>query len=89
MFKSIGAIICLISYSVLQAVYRQVFPLYFPRSAEEESYAAKALPTSIGDEMGEPIITERQIRILENPTTKGEHHTCLLSEHFICTLNPT
>ncbi|XP_064404084.1 protein GDAP2 homolog [Halichondria panicea] len=53
------------------AVYRQTFPLYFPRSAEEESYAAKALPASIGDEMGEPIITERQIRILENPTTKG------------------
>ncbi len=58
-------------------MYRQTFPLYFPRSAEEESYAAKALPASIGDEMGEPIITERQIRILENPTTKGEHYSHL------------
>ncbi len=54
-----------------QAVYRNLLPLYFPRSAEEESYATKALPAAIGDEMGEPIITERQIRILENPTTKG------------------
>jgi len=46
-------------------------PLYFPRSAEEESYAATALPASIGDEMGEPIITERQIRIAENPVLNG------------------
>ena len=57
--------------SSLQAVYRQIFPLYFPRSVEEESYATKALPATIGDEMGEPIITERKIRISENPTSKG------------------
>ncbi len=65
-----------------QAVYRTLFPLYFPRSAEEESYATKALPVTIGDEMGEPIITERQIRILENPTTKGMEITivtCMVS----------
>lgn len=42
-------------------------PLYFPRSSAEEAYAARRLPRDIGNEVGEPIIAERQIRITANP----------------------
>lgn len=68
-------------------MYRGLFPLYFPRSAEEESYATKALPIAIGDEMGEPIITERQIRILENPTTKGTLYVSVASPQILVGLH--
>ncbi len=46
-------------------------PLYLPRTAEEEKYAAMALPQDLGDEFGEPIIVERKIRIADNPLLKG------------------
>ena len=46
-------------------------PFYFPRSAEEEAYAAKALPSALGNEYGEPVIAERTIRITSNPIASG------------------
>ena len=46
-------------------------PFYFPRSAEEEAYAAKALPAALGNEYGEPVIAERTIRITSNPVASG------------------
>ena len=55
------------SYRVSQVVYNKVMPFYFPRTKEEEVYAAKALPAELGNEFGEPIIAERQIRITTNP----------------------
>ena len=48
-------------------MYSSLFPLYFPRSAHEEAYAAQRLPRDVGNEDGEPIILERQIRIAANP----------------------
>jgi len=54
-----------------ESVYQQVLPLYFPRNAEEEEYAAKALPADIGNEDGEPVIAERMIRIADNPMTQS------------------
>lgn len=42
-------------------------PLYFPRSSQEELYAASHLPADVGNDDGEPIIAERQIRIAANP----------------------
>ena len=51
--------------------YNKVMPFYFPRSAEEEAYAAKALPAALGNEYGEPVIAERTIRITSNPVASG------------------
>ncbi|KAK3096670.1 hypothetical protein FSP39_002249 [Pinctada imbricata] len=48
--------------------YMELLPLYFPRCAKEEAEALKKLPEDIGNEDGEPIIPERQIRILDKPT---------------------
>lgn len=47
-------------------------PLYFPRTKEEMELAAKTLPAELGDEYGEPIIKEREIRISDNPLVKGK-----------------
>eukprot|EP00128_Syssomonas_multiformis_P006161 Colp12_sorted_trinity150504_noHs@6373 len=46
-----------------RAVYEQLLPLYFPRCFEEEQWAIDELPSDTGNEDGEPIIEERQIRI--------------------------
>ena len=54
-----------------QPFYTKVLPLYFPRSAEEEAYAAKGLPSALGNEFGEPVIAERIIRITSNPVLPG------------------
>ena len=35
-----------------QPVYRDLLPLYFPRTSEEEAYAAKALPEDVGESRG-------------------------------------
>lgn len=45
----------------------KILPLYFPRSSREEVEAIKLLPEDIGNENGEPIIPERQIRIMDKP----------------------
>ncbi|XP_025098493.1 protein GDAP2 homolog [Pomacea canaliculata] len=49
-------------------VYRRLLPLYFPRSIKEEEESIPKLPKDIGNEDGEPIIEERQIRIIDKPT---------------------
>lgn len=51
-----------------QEIYRQVLPLYFPRNHEEEVFAVSHLPPDLGNEDGEPVIPDRQIRILDKPT---------------------
>lgn len=51
-----------------QEVYNKILPLYFPRSSNEEEFAFDHLPSDIGNDEGEPIIKERQIRILDKPT---------------------
>ena len=53
---------------VSQAVYRSLLPLYFPRSRDEELFAAFHLPLDVGNADGEPVIAERQIRISGKPT---------------------
>ena len=44
-----------------------MLPLYFPRSQSEEDFAAYHLPSDVGNEDGEPVIAERQIRIASKP----------------------
>jgi hypothetical protein len=51
-------------------VYRDLLPLYFPRSQQEEEFAAKALPEDVGNSDGEPVIVERKIRIDAMPHVK-------------------
>lgn len=51
------------------AIYEKMLPLYFPRNSKEEAMAACCLPENIGNENGEPVIAERQIRIMTKPTT--------------------
>nr|KAG5694500.1 hypothetical protein BaRGS_014231 [Batillaria attramentaria] len=51
----------------IMEIYRQILPLYFPRSIKEEEEAMSLLPEDIGNEDGEPVIQERQIRIMDKP----------------------
>ena len=44
-------------------MYLKNMTLYFPRNAEEERTALSDLPADIGNEMGEPVVEDRKIRI--------------------------
>jgi len=44
-------------------LYSKVLPLYFPRDELEEKYAKSELPRDTGNEHGETVVLERQIRI--------------------------
>lgn len=48
-------------------IYEILLPLYFPRSEGEESKARWHLPSDIGGPDGEPLLPDRQIRIIDNP----------------------
>lgn len=50
-----------------EGVYRNLLPLYFPRSTQEEIGCLSRLPADIGNALGEPVVPERQIRITEKP----------------------
>lgn len=50
-----------------EAIYRKVMPFYFPRNRQEEEFLVNELPDDIGNENGEPVIPERQIRIMDKP----------------------
>lgn len=73
-------------------IYELLLPLYYPRSEREEEYALYYLPKDIGGDNGEPVIPERQIRILEKPVNAHKsadfEETVDLSseifEYFIC-----
>jgi len=49
----------------------RLLPLYFPRDKYEEEIAAAKLPSDVGDENGETVISERKIRISALPGTDG------------------
>jgi len=55
------------SCGIFQDSYSSLLPLYFPRSQQEELYAAQRLPADVGNEDGEPVIAERKIRIAAGP----------------------
>ncbi|XP_028414953.1 protein GDAP2 homolog [Dendronephthya gigantea] len=52
-------------------IYRKVMALYFPRNEAEEQFCIGELPENIGNEMGEPVIQEREIRISDKPLNKS------------------
>ncbi|XP_065288372.2 protein GDAP2 homolog isoform X1 [Dermacentor albipictus] len=47
--------------------YEQLLPLYFPRTSLEEEHARQRLPKDIGGPLGEPLLPERGIRIVDKP----------------------
>lgn len=75
--------------------YSKLLPLYFPRSPQEEEDSINRLPKDIGNEMGEPIIPERQIRIIpcveRRPTSEEEdlEKTVDLNAEFGQSINGT
>lgn len=48
-------------------IYEVLLPLYFPRSLQEEETALWQLPANVGGPVGEPVLPDRQIRIIDNP----------------------
>lgn len=48
-------------------IYEVLLPLYFPRTTAEEENARWQLPSDIGGMDGEPLLPDRQIRIIDNP----------------------
>lgn len=48
-------------------IYEVLLPLYFPRSKAEENAARWQLPAEVGGVDGEPLLPDRQIRIIDNP----------------------
>ncbi|XP_070567431.1 protein GDAP2 homolog isoform X2 [Ptychodera flava] len=66
-FGSVFDAVVLVTGDIDEEIYGEVLPLYFPRNKDEEQWAVSRLPNDVGNENGEPIIEERQIRILTNP----------------------
>eukprot|EP00245_Coleochaete_scutata_P002972 TRINITY_DN14230_c0_g1_i2.p1 TRINITY_DN14230_c0_g1~~TRINITY_DN14230_c0_g1_i2.p1 ORF type:complete len:568 (-),score=92.07 TRINITY_DN14230_c0_g1_i2:462-2165(-) len=64
--KVTAVVFCLTTSSDTE-IYKRLLPLYFPRDAEEEETAKNRLPVDTGDENGETVISERQIRIKALP----------------------
>lgn len=50
-----------------RAIYDVLTPLYFPRSEAEEDAARWQLPADVGGYYGEPVMPDREIRIIDNP----------------------
>jgi len=48
-------------------IYEVLLPLYFPRNLAEQDNACWQLPSDIGGPDGEPLLPDRQIRIIDNP----------------------
>ncbi|KAK8487245.1 hypothetical protein V6N13_099784 [Hibiscus sabdariffa] len=63
----ITAVVFCTSTSTDTEIYKRLLPLYFPRDKHEEVVAISKLPADVGDENGETIIHERQIRIKPLP----------------------
>lgn len=52
-----------------RSIYEVLTPLYFPRSPAEEDAARWQLPADVGGPHGEPVLPDREIRIIDNPHT--------------------
>lgn len=50
-----------------RSIYDVLLPLYFPRSQAEEDSARWQLPADLGGPDGEPLLPDREIRIIDNP----------------------
>lgn len=64
--NSLNTIVFVVENSDL-GIYEVLMPLYFPRSKYEEESACWQLPSNVGGPDGEPLLPDRQIRIIDNP----------------------
>ena len=53
-------------------IYRELLRLYFPRNSDDLAFQADHLPMDIGNEKGEPVLEERQVRIGVMPGRPAE-----------------
>ncbi|KAH0817770.1 hypothetical protein GEV33_005022 [Tenebrio molitor] len=70
-------------------IYEVLLPLYFPRSKFEEDAARWQLPSDIGGHDGEPMLPDRQIRIIDNPqhTLHADEESIDLSSQLETSIN--
>eukprot|EP00003_Mantamonas_plastica_P028026 TRINITY_DN6189_c0_g1_i4.p1 TRINITY_DN6189_c0_g1~~TRINITY_DN6189_c0_g1_i4.p1 ORF type:complete len:372 (-),score=75.02 TRINITY_DN6189_c0_g1_i4:594-1709(-) len=61
--EKLETIVLCIPKGTMWDVYESIIPLYFPRSSQEEEEALDKLPKDVGNEFGETVIEERNIRI--------------------------
>ncbi|CAK9210978.1 unnamed protein product [Sphagnum troendelagicum] len=79
-YDRITAVVFCTSSSTDSEIYKRLLPLYFPRDAYEEQVAATKLPTDVGDENGETVISERKIRISALPASSPVSTAPLLDD---------
>ncbi|XP_032681280.1 protein GDAP2 homolog isoform X2 [Odontomachus brunneus] len=63
-------------------IYEVLLPLYFPRNLAEQDNACWQLPSDIGGPDGEPLLPDRQIRIIDNPQHALHGNVVTLSREF-------
>ncbi|XP_008201396.1 protein GDAP2 homolog [Tribolium castaneum] len=70
-------------------IYEVLLPLYFPRSKFEEDAARWQLPSDVGGHDGEPMVPDRQIRIIDNPqhTLHADEESIDLSSQLETSIN--
>lgn len=65
-------------------IYEVLLPLYFPRSLQEEETALWQLPANVGGSDGEPLLPDRQIRIIDNPQHSLDGELFIYFSTFHC-----
>jgi hypothetical protein len=65
-------------------IYEVLLPLYFPRSLQEEEMALWQLPVNVGGPDGEPLLPDRQIRIIDNPQHSLDGELLMYLTSFQC-----
>jgi len=65
-------------------IYEVLLPLYFPRSLQEQEMALWQLPANVGGPDGEPLLPDRQIRIIDNPQHSLDGELLMYFSSFKC-----
>ena len=68
----------------IYSIYHRLLPLYFPRTDSEAALQLTQLPSYSGNELGETVVDERRIRIVE-----GIGHTPTSNETKFIAAGPT
>lgn len=54
------------------AIYRELLRMYFPRNLGDVQFQKEHLPADVGNDKGEPVVVERQVRISAMPGRDDE-----------------
>ncbi|XP_014671933.1 PREDICTED: protein GDAP2 homolog [Priapulus caudatus] len=74
---TVETIVLCMEDTTIEAVYMKLMPLYFPRDDDETRHSATNLPADVGNEDGEPVVVDRQVRITGKPEYKGAVGECV------------